>query len=261
MRRIRVIPTLLLNNGGLVKSVRFRQHKYVGDPINAVKIFNEKEVDELVLLDITASQEKRAPNIKQISEIVSEAFMPIAYGGGITTIEQVKAILYEGVEKVVFNYSAITQPALITEAARQFGSSSVVVSVDVNKNWLGKYRVYTLNGTKNAGVDPVSFVQSMVNAGAGEIFLNSIDRDGTFEGYDTDLLKQVTAAVDVPVIACGGAASVQDFRKAVELGGASALAAGSMFVFQQPHRAVLITYPSQKELKKEVFEPLAGINR
>lgn len=256
MRRIRVIPVLLIQNGGLVKSIQFKKHQYVGDPINAVKIFNEKEVDEIVILDISATQTKRVPNIQQIAEITGEAFMPLAYGGGITRLEEIKEILYEGAEKVVLNTSALDNPQLISRAAQRFGNQSIVVSIDVHKNWLGQYKVYRNNGTKNAGINPVELAKLVAELGAGEIMLTSIDRDGTFGGYDLDLLKQVTQAVDIPVIACGGAAEVQDFQQAVSIGGASAVAAGSMFVYQRPHRAVLISYPSQQELNEKLFSQL-----
>lgn len=256
MRRIRVIPILLIQNSGLVKSIQFKKHQYVGDPINAVKIFNEKEVDEIVILDISASQDKRVPNIQQIAEITGEAFMPLAYGGGITRLEEIKEILYEGAEKVVLNTSALDHPELITHAAQRFGSQSIVVSIDVQKNWLGQYKVYRNNGTKNTGINPVELSKQVAKLGAGEIMLTSIDRDGTFGGYDLELLKQITQAVDIPVIACGGASEVKDFRQAVSIGGASAVAAGSMFVYQRPHRAVLISYPSQQELKEKLFSQL-----
>jgi len=243
------MPVLLIQNGGLVKSIRFKDHKYVGDPINAVKIFNDKEVDEIVILDISASREKRPPNIAKIAEIAGEAFMPLAYGGGITRLEQIKEILYQGAEKIVLNTSAIDRPELITEAASRFGNQSIVVSIDAQKNWLGKYKVYRDNGAKVTALAPEELAQKAEAAGAGEIFLTSIDRDGTFSGYDLDLIKRVSQAVGIPVIACGGAAEIIDFSQAVVDGGASALAAGSMFVFQRPHRAVLISYPSQQEIK------------
>jgi len=252
MKRVRVIPVLLIQKGGLVKSVKFRQHKYVGDPINAVKIFNDKEVDEMVILDISATEEKRAPNLKQIKEIASEAFMPLAYGGGITKVEEIKELITGGVEKVVLNSNAFLQPALITEAANWVGSQSVVVSIDVKKNLWGKYKVFIQNGTTNTNLDPAEFAKQMENAGAGEIFLNAIEKDGTFGGYDLALIKQVSNTVNIPVVAIGGAGSVDDFVGAVK-SGASAVAAGSLFVFQRPHRAVLISYPSQLELKEKLF--------
>jgi imidazole glycerol-phosphate synthase subunit HisF len=252
MKRIRVIPVLLLHEGGLVKSVKFRDYTYVGDPINAVKIFNDKEIDEIVILDIDASKEQRGPNMQRIKEIAGEAFIPLAYGGGISTIEQVQQLFYLGVEKVIFNYQAFHNPSLLTSVANLVGSQSVVVSIDVKKNWLGKYKVVLKNAIESTGEDPIPYIKRLVSAGAGEVFLNVVDRDGTYQGYDTELIKQVSHSVEVPVIACGGASGIEDFGKAVEHG-ASAVAAGSMFVFQKPHRAVLISYPSQKELKEKVF--------
>jgi len=252
MKRVRIIPALLIQQGGLVKSVRFKDHKYVGDPINAVRIFNEKEVDEIVVLDISATAEKRPPNIRQIKEIASEAFMPLGYGGGITTLSEIRELVSSGVEKVVLNTSAFTNPSLVSEAARYVGSQSIVVSMDVKKNLWGKYKVFVQNGSKNTNLDPVEYAMQMEAAGAGEIFLNAIDRDGTFSGYDTSLISLVSSKINIPLVAIGGAASLADFTQAIQHG-ASAAAAGSMFVFQGPHRAVLISYPAQKELKEKVF--------
>lgn len=252
MKRIRVIPSLLIQKGGLVKSVKFKDHKYVGDPINAVKIFNDKEVDELVLLDISATAEKRGPQLKFIIEIASEAFMPMAYGGGIHSIEQIRALITGGIEKVVLNTVAFDDPALITQAAEFAGSQSVVVSMDVKKNLWGKYQVYVNNGTRSTKMDPVTYAKKMESLGAGEIILMAIDRDGSFQGYDLELIKLVSQAVSIPVVAIGGSATVEDFGNAIKAG-ASAVSAGSQFVFQRPHRAVLISYPSQKELKEKLF--------
>ena len=252
MKRFRIIPILLIQKGGLVKSVKFAHHKYIGDPINAVKIFNEKGVDEIAIIDISATAEKRGPNLLQIKELASEAFMPMAYGGGITTVEEMTKLISSGVEKVIINNSAFKIPALISEAAKKIGSQSVVVSIDVKKNVWGKYKVYTQNGTYNTGIDPVSFAQLVANAGAGEIILNSIEKDGTFEGYDLNLIEMISLSVNIPLVSVGGAATVADFAAAVQKG-ASAVAAGSMFVFQRPHRAVLISYPSQQELKEKLF--------
>lgn len=252
MRRIRVIPALLVQNGGLVKSVKFRDHKYVGDPINAVKIFNEKEVDELVILDISATLEERGPNMTQIKGLASEAFMPMGYGGGITKLEEINELIAAGIEKVIINMSAFKNPGLVSEAARYVGSQSIVVSMDVRKNFWGKYKVYVRNGSKNTNLDPVQFAKQMVSEGAGELLLTSIDKDGTYSGYDLELIKIVSEAVAVPVVAMGGADQLSDFVKAVNAG-ASAVSAASMFVFQRPHRAVLISYPTQDELNKHVF--------
>lgn len=248
MKRVRIIPVLLLHKGNLIKSVKFKDYKYVGDPINAVRIFNDKEVNELVLIDIDASRENRPPDIKHITNIAGEAFMPVAYGGGISNSTQVKEIFYNGVEKVIFNKAALEHPALITATANQFGSSSTVVSIDVKKTLLGGYKVYAVNGLKNTGRDPVLFAKEMESAGAGEIFINSIDADGTMGGYDLNLIKKIADAVSVPVIACGGAGSMDHFKQAVQAG-ASAVAAGSFFVFHGKHKAVLITYPLPGELQ------------
>ena len=244
---------LLIKGDGLVKSVRFKNHKYVGDPINAVKIFNEKEVDELAVLDVTATRERRPPNIRRIAEIAGEAFMPLSYGGGITRFEEVKEILFNGIEKVILNKSAHTNPSLIRQVSDAFGAQSMVISIDVKKDWLGRYKVFTDSGTQNTGLDPVSFAKQCEQQGAGEILLNSIERDGTYNGYDLSLLKAVATAVHIPVVACGGAAGVEDFRNAVAEGHASAVAAGSMFVFQRPHNAVLISYPTQKQLQEQLY--------
>ena len=253
--RIRVIPSLLLHKGGLVKSIKFKDHIYVGDPINAVKIFNEKEVDEIVVIDIDASREKRPPNFSKIADIASEAFMPMAYGGGITSIEEIKAILFSGVEKIIINKAAHTNTKLITEAARLFGNQSVMVSIDAKKNFLGGYKVYTDNGRTKTKYRPEVFAKLMEEAGAGEILLNNIENDGTYNGYDTALIREVATAVSIPVVAIGGAGSVEDLAMAKQ-SGASAVAAGSMFVFQSPHQAVLISYPSQEELRTKLFNRL-----
>lgn len=252
MKRVRIIPVLLIQKGGLVKSVRFRDHKYVGDPINAVKIFNEKEVDEIVILDISATAEKRPPNIGKIKEFASEAFMPLGYGGGITTLEEIKCLIGAGVEKVVLNAAAFNNQDLVSDGARYVGSQSIVVSIDVKKSWLGKHKVFINNGSKDTGLDPVKYALQMQETGAGEILLNSIDRDGTFGGYDLDLITAVSNAVNIPVVAIGGASAVEDFAAAIHAG-ASAAAAGSLFVFQRPHHAVLISYPSQADLKTKLF--------
>jgi cyclase len=243
---------LLLHKGGLVKSVKFKNYRYVGDPINAVKIFNEKEIDEIVVLDIDAGRDQRGPDMDQIKDIAGEAFIPLAYGGGISTIDEVKKLFYLGIEKVILNFQAHANPSLITEAARLVGSQSVVVSIDVKKNLFGKNKVYVKNGTEGIGKDPLEFALAMQEAGAGEIFLNSIDRDGTYRGYDLPLIKELSQALRIPLIACGGASSIDDFGSAIGAG-ASAVAAGSMFVFQRPHNAVLISYPSRKDLKEKVY--------
>jgi len=252
MLKIRVIPCLLLKNEGLVKSVKFKNPTYVGDPINAVKIFNDKEVDELLFIDIEATKKGREPNYDLISRISGEAFMPFGYGGGITRVEQVQKLTRLGVEKVAINAFARKNPDFITQAAEVAGSSSVVAAIDVKKDLLGRYRVYDYTRQKTTPEDPVDFAQLMESKGAGEIFLNSVDRDGTFSGYDTELIKKVAQALTVPVVASGGAGSIMHFADAVK-SGASAVAAGSFFIFYGPHRAVLITYP-EKQVLKEIFK-------
>jgi len=249
MLKTRVIPVLLLKDGGLVKTLKFDKPKYLGDPINAVKIFNEKEVDELVLLDIRATLERREPNYDLIRDIASECFMPLSYGGGITELEQIRRLLEIGIEKVVLNTAALVNSNFVADAAKAFGSSTIVVSVDVRKNIWGKYEVFSKSGTLNSKETPVDVARKMEAMGAGEIFLNAIDRDGTMSGYDITLIRAVSGGVMLPVVACGGAGGLNDFKVAVEEGKASAVAAGSMFVFHGVHRAVLISYPSPQELK------------
>lgn len=249
MLKIRVIPCLLLKGQGLVKTIQFKDPKYVGDPINAVRIFNGKEVDELIFLDIKATVERRRPQMKRILEIASECFMPLCYGGGIRSLDDIKEIFSLGVEKVAINTNAVENPNFITEASDKFGSQSIVVAIDVKRNAQGKHEIFTRSGSVATDLDPVRFATQMERMGCGEIFLNSVDRDGTQQGYDIELIKQVSHAVSIPVIASGGAGKLSDFAEAVEQGGASAVAAGSLFVFHGKHRAVLISYPSIEELK------------
>lgn len=250
MIRPRVIPALLLKGQGLVKTVKFKDPKYLGDPINIVKIFNDKEVDELIFLDITATNEKRRPPFEMLGKITSECFMPLGYGGGIRELDDVKTLLGLGVEKVILNTVAVENPAFVTEVADYAGSQAVVVSMDVKKGFLGKYELVTHSGKTGAGLDPVRHALEMEKCGAGELFVNSIDRDGMMQGYDLDLIRRVAEAVNVPVVACGGAGNIQHLAEAIQQGGASAAAAGSLFVFQGPLRGVLISYPSQEELRR-----------
>lgn len=244
----RVIPCLLLHDRGLVKTVRFKAPKYVGDPVNVIKIFNDKRVDELILLDISASRERREPDYALIEEIASECFMPLCYGGGITTLAQAKRVVELGVEKIAINHAAVTRPDGIRELAADLGSQSVVVSVDVKKSWTGRYRLYDSARGDLTSTDPIEHAERMVALGAGEVLVTSVDRDGTQQGYDIDLVRQFTGRLKVPVIACGGAQSPADVRDVVKVAGASAAAAGSMFVFQGPHRAVLVSYPPYEEI-------------
>lgn len=250
MTLTRVIPCLLLQGSGLVKTVRFGNPTYLGDPRNTVKIFNEKEVDELILLDIAATREGRGPNLQLLSELTSECFMPLAYGGGIKSLDDVERIIRLGVEKVSINSLAVESPEFVKQAAERFGSQSIVVSIDVKRGMFGRYEVFTRGGTGRCGLDPIGLAKRMEDLGAGELLLNSIDRDGTMRGYDLELIHQVSGAVGIPVIACGGAGSLEDLAAAIKQGGAAAAAAGSLFVFHGRHRAVLISFPVRKELER-----------
>jgi imidazole glycerol-phosphate synthase subunit HisF len=248
MYQSRVIPVLLCNlEGSLVKTQKFKKPVYVGDPVNAVKIFNDKEVDELIFLDITATAQGRKPNIKYIKEIATEAFMPLCYGGGLNNIDDIRSVIKAGIEKVAINSALEKDSDLITRTADLLGSSSTVASIDVKKDFWGKYRVSVRNATKNLSIPVLEFAQMLEAKGAGEIVLNSVDRDGIMEGFDLPLIEEISSQVGIPVIACGGAGNVTHLRQAIQAG-ASAVAAGSMFVFQGKHRAVLISYPSQQEL-------------
>lgn len=243
MLRTRVIPVLLLRGQGLYKTIRFKNPQYVGDPINAIKIFNEKEVDELILLDIDASKKGEEPNYKMIQSFCSECFMPVCYGGGITSVLQMRRIFELGIEKIAVNTSSLKDLRLIAEASADFGSQSIIASVDVVKDFWGQYHVYNHVTGKKEKVKLKDYINQMQQAGAGELFLNSVDKDGTLSGYDTNLLQQVVSYCSLPIVACGGAASVDDFVAAKKIG-ISGCAAGSMFVFHGRHRAVLITYPT-----------------
>jgi imidazole glycerol-phosphate synthase subunit HisF len=247
--RARVIPCLLLRDAGLVKTQKFTNPVYVGDPINAVRILNDKGVDELVFLDIGATPRGRGPNFELLADIASEAFMPFGYGGGVTQIDQVKRLFGLGVEKVIINSAAASIPELITQAADIAGSSSVVASIDAQQDLRGRYHVRVCGGRTELQRNPVEYAQEMERLGAGEILLNAIHRDGTREGYDLPLIRCVSQAVTVPVVAVGGAGQLSHLREAVE-SGASAAAAGSLFVFHGKHRAVLVTYPDYKELEQ-----------
>ncbi len=256
MKHIRVIPILLLQNNGLVKTIKFKNPTYIGDPINAVKIFNEKEVDELAFIDIEATIKQKEPDYNKIEEIASECFMPLAYGGGIKNIEQIKRIFAIGVEKVIINSAIISNRNLISEGAKIFGNQSIVASVDVKKDFFGKYVCYTNSGKNKVKLNLVEFVKYIENLGAGEIVLTSIDREGTFKGFDNDLIKLVSQNVQIPVVANGGASKIEDFESAINIGGASAVAAASLFVYKSQNRGVLINYPSQNELKEKLFEKI-----
>lgn len=247
MRSLRVIPVLLLKNNGLVKTVKFKNPVYVGDPINAIKIFNEKEVDELVFLDMEVTQKGGEPDYKLLQEFASEAFFPLAYGGGIRTLDQAKRIFRIGVEKIVLSSAAISNPSLVREIANYAGSSSVVICIDIKKTLFGAYNIFHRNGQKLENSNPFDMAKSMEGLGAGEIIVNSVDLDGTMSGYDCELIKKMSEVVSVPVVALGGAGSLNDLKLAAE-SGASAVAAGSFFVFFGKLKGVLITYPSTKDL-------------
>ena len=248
MKIKRIIPCLLLRNKGLVKTLKFKESTYIGDPINTVKIFNEKEVDEIFFLDIDATKTKKEPPYELISNIASECFMPFAYGGGIQSIQQIDKIIKSGAEKIIINSQAFLQKDFVREAVRQFGGSTIAVSIDVKKEFFKGNIVYIIGGTQSTGKNPVEYAREIEDQGAGEILINSIDRDGVMEGYDIELIKSVSQSVKIPVIACGGAGKLNDFGLAVTEGGASAVAAGSFFVFHGKRRAVLITYPSYSEI-------------
>lgn len=249
MLKNRVIPCLLLRNGGLVKTLKFSDPKYVGDPINAIRIFNDKEVDELMVLDITASKDKKEPNYDLIEQFASECFMPLCYGGGVKTVEQARKIFALGVEKICIQTAALEDLSLVSLLAEQFGNQSILVSLDVKKDWLGKVKLYSAATGKTINRSWTEFLQEAVKAGAGEIVLNAVDKDGTLQGMDINLIAQASKSISVPLIAVGGAGSLQDIKAAVDAG-ASAVSAGAFFVFQGPHRAVLITYPKYKELEQ-----------
>jgi cyclase len=247
----RVIPCLLLHKHALVKSIKFDNYTYVGDPINAIKIFNEKEVDELIFLDIDATKEKRKPDFNLIKQIAGECFMPLCYGGGINSVEDVQRLFEIGIEKVAINSYAAENQEFIAELSSCVGSQSIVVAIDLKRSLFGQYNVYSHAGKIKTNLDLIEYVKKIEAMGAGELLINSIDRDGTMIGFDLDLIKTVSCAVSIPVIAMGGLGKLDDFSSAIQAG-ASAVAAGSLFVFYGKHRAVLINYP-KIELLRETF--------
>lgn len=248
MLRPRIIPCLLIKNGGLVKTMKFGEPKYVGDPINAVRIFNEKEVDEIMVIDIDASARRQEPNYSLIKILAAECRMPLCYGGGVKTVDQFQKLVSLGVEKVAISSAAVENPDLVRDAASKVGSQSVAVVMDVKKaGLLGSYRVFTYNGTKNSGENPVEFAQRMDLLGAGEIVVNNIDCDGEMKGYDFDLITRVRAATNRPLTVLGGAGSLRDICMVIERFGRIGVAAGSLFVFKGVYRAVLINYPSRAD--------------
>lgn len=245
MLRPRIIPSLLVRNGGLVKTVGFKSPKYVGDPINAVKIFNEKETDELVVFDIDATAENREPNFKMIADLAVECRMPLGYGGGIKTVEQARRIIGLGVEKVAISSAAIENPGLVSMIAEEIGNQSVVVVLDVKKRRLSReYEVWTHNGLKNTGRSPVELAREAESLGAGEIVINSIDNDGEMKGYDLALAGEIRQATQLPITILGGAGALADIGQLISTCGVVGAAAGSLFVFKGAYRAVLINYPN-----------------
>lgn len=245
----RVIPCLLLQDGGLVKTEKFKNPKYVGDPINAIRIFNDKYVDELIFLDINASRLNKEPDYDLVARIAGECFMPLCYGGGIKTVEQARKLVALGVEKISINSTAIHNLELIKQLVDELGSQSVVGAMDVKRNFWGKEYVYDASLGRLTKLNPLTHAQNLIAAGVGEIFINDVSRDGTFNGYNIALISSIANKINVPLIACGGASSVDDMQE-VFSAGASAAAAGSLFVFYGPHRAVLINYPEYSVVKK-----------
>jgi cyclase len=247
MNLARIIPVILLSDSGMVKTTKFNTPIYVGDPINAVRIFNAKEVDEIVILDIDATRFNREPNFELIEKIASEAFMPLGYGGGVKTTQQMERLYKIGIEKIIINTAIHDNRLLLHEASQIFGSQSVVASIDVKKDIFGRYHVYSRCGMKREEIDLKSFISFLQEQGAGEIILNSIDKDGTMTGYDLKLISNVSNQLKVPLVALGGAGNLKHFDDALKAG-ASSVAAGSMFVFHGRHKAVLISYISPDTL-------------
>lgn len=248
----RLIPCLLIEDRGVVKTIKFTNPKYVGDPINAIKIFNEKEVDELVVLDIFATIKRALPDFQMISQLAGECFMPLAYGGGIRDISVAGKLFDSGVEKVIINSYARERPDFVRELSKRYGAQSIVVSMDVRKNLLGNYDLFDYVSRKNVGIDAISFALSMEKMGAGEILINSVDRDGMMQGYDLELVRDISGRISIPIMACGGSGKLAHCAQAIK-NGASAAVAGSMFVFQGKHRAVLISYPKSAEIKEALM--------
>lgn len=248
MLKHRVIPCLLLKNGGLVKTIRFKDPKYVGDPINAIRIFNEKEVDELIVLDIDASKNNRNPDFTLLEKIAGECFMPLCYGGGIRSLEDAKILFTLGIEKVSLQSALLEDMNLVSNIAYHYGNQSVVASVDFKRGKFGSLRLYSHLSGKMQKEPKITYLQRVVKAGAGEVLVNYVDRDGTMAGMDYDSIEEISEALTVPLIVTGGVGSLEDIKKAI-VAGASAVAAGSFFVFHGPHKAVLITYPQYQELE------------
>jgi cyclase len=248
MYRPRIIPVLLLQNKGLVKSVKFKNHRYIGDPINAVRIFNDLKADELAFIDILATKENRTISIDFVKNVGEEANMPFSAGGGIRTLEDIRRIIEAGAEKVILNSIAGENPEFVSQAADAFGSSTITVCIDVKKNFFGKEKLWIINGSQATGFFPVKFAQLMEKKGAGEIIVQSIERDGMMQGYDIELIKKISKAVNIPVVVLGGAGNMDHLKEAYVDGFANGLAAGSLFVYHGERKAVLVNYPGKSEL-------------
>ncbi|WP_417624807.1 AglZ/HisF2 family acetamidino modification protein [Paremcibacter congregatus] len=246
----RIIPCLQLEGASLVKTVKFKKPTYIGDPINAVRIFNEKEVDELVLIDIRASKRGTEIQYELIEHIASECFMPLAYGGGIKTIDDVQRIINLGVEKVIINTAGLDGGNLFKQATEKLGSQSVIASLDVKKNLFGQYSVYTKSGSKKVNRTIEDVVKYIIDSGVGEIVVNSINHDGMMQGYDLEITNRVASQINIPVMACGGAGKLDDIVRVVKEAGVSSAAAGSLFIYQGKHKAVLINYPKYERIKE-----------
>lgn len=250
MLRPRIIPSLLIQDNGLVKTVNFKNPKYVGDPINAVRIFNEKEVDELAIFNIDATAKGLEPNYSLIERIANQSRMPLCYGGGVKTVEQAQRIFGLGIEKIALSSAVLQNPQLITQIAERVGAQSVIVVLDVKKKLFGGYEVYTHNGKKSTGINPFKFAEEAQKLGAGEIIINSIDQDGVMKGYDMGLIDKVREKISLPLTVLGGAGSLNDIKQVVDKHGIIGVAAGSLFVFKGVYKAVLINYPTFEEKEK-----------
>lgn len=253
MLRPRIIPSLLLHDKGLVKTINFKSPKYVGDPINAVRIFNEKEVDELAFFDIDATVLNKEPDYGLIEKLANQSRMPLCYGGGVKTVEQAQKIFGLGIEKIAISSIVIKSPQLVNQIAQRVGSQSVIVVLDVKKKIMGGYELYTHNGKQSTGINPFKFAKELEQLGAGEIIINSIDQDGMMKGYDMNLIDKMVETVSIPLTILGGAGTFSDFEKVIDKHGVIGLAAGSLFVFKGPYKAVLINYPTQVE-KNKIFK-------
>jgi cyclase len=246
VQRPRIIPALLISGTGLYKTVRFKNRVYLGDPLNTVRIFNDREVDEIVFLDIDATTEHKGINHGLLRELAAECFMPVTYGGGVRSLQDVEKIIACGIEKVAINSATVDNSSVIEEAAASFGSQSIVASIDIDKSWTGRYRLTTYSGKARHSIDPFEHARTLQERGVGEIMVTAVHRDGTYEGYDLEMMKEITSRTSIPIIACGGASSLNDMHDVISNAGAHAAAAGSIFVYRGRNQGVLINYPSQQ---------------